>query len=162
MDDLIGWFRTLSLLQSRRPFAICATAPPPLPNPSNAVRTSGKAAFITPSPMCWTPSSCHPPPVVEKAEPVGISIAAAKIVFLYDGNDIPTVLFYKQEIHSHSFLELAPTRIINGSLWTIASEIYCYTIFFFFAALGLISLRLAACGLICGSILLAHVVAGAF
>jgi hypothetical protein len=30
--------------------------------------------------MCWTPSSCHPPPVVEKAEPVGISIALPTVV----------------------------------------------------------------------------------
>jgi peptidoglycan/LPS O-acetylase OafA/YrhL len=71
----------------------------------------------------------------------------AKVLLLYDTSGIPTVQFYNQ----------GPQWLgydINGSLWSIASEIYCYMILFILAVLGLVSIPTALIGLIAGSVLL--------
>ena len=45
-----------------------------------------------------------------------------KVLLLYSNvPEIPTVKFYDQMFFGHE---------VNGSLWTIASEIYCYLILF--------------------------------
>ena len=71
----------------------------------------------------------------------------AKVLLLYNTNGIPTVQFYHQ---GPQWLGYS----INGSLWTIASEIYCYIILFMLAALGLVCIPTALIGLIAGSALL--------
>jgi peptidoglycan/LPS O-acetylase OafA/YrhL len=58
----------------------------------------------------------------------------AKVLLLYATYQIPTVKFYDQEIKHLG-------DIVNGSLWTISMEIYCYLILFFLAALELVSIR---------------------
>jgi peptidoglycan/LPS O-acetylase OafA/YrhL len=73
----------------------------------------------------------------------------AKVMLLYDVHQIPTVKFY--ESNSAPWLQ----REFNGSLWTIASELYCYLILFFLAALDLVKIRIALFGLFTGSVLLA-------
>jgi peptidoglycan/LPS O-acetylase OafA/YrhL len=70
----------------------------------------------------------------------------AKVLALYDALEIPSVKFYVQE---PEWL----CAVINGSLWTIASEVYCYVILFVFAAVGLLSLPLALFGLFAGAAL---------
>ena len=70
----------------------------------------------------------------------------AKVLLLYDVSEIHTVKFYDQE----------PQRLgyyVNGSLWTIASEIYCYLLLFFFAALDLACIPIALLGLFGGALL---------
>jgi peptidoglycan/LPS O-acetylase OafA/YrhL len=71
----------------------------------------------------------------------------AKVMLLFDVIKIPTVQFYANDEKGLCF-------IINGSLWTIASEVYCYIILFLFAVVGLVSLPLALLGLIIGSAML--------
>lgn len=73
----------------------------------------------------------------------------AKVSMLKSGYLIPTVKFYDQEINPNLGYG------VNGSLWTIASEIYCYFILFIAAALEIISLPIALIGLLAGSGLLA-------
>ncbi len=65
----------------------------------------------------------------------------AKVVLLFDVTQIPTVQFYSNDIRRLGF-------IVNGSLWTIASEVYCYLILFLLASFGLISFPLSLVGLI--------------
>jgi peptidoglycan/LPS O-acetylase OafA/YrhL len=70
-----------------------------------------------------------------------------KVLLLYNNvPEIPTVKFYDQELTGHE---------MNGSLWTIASEIYCYLILFCLAVLELVSIPIAMVGLFAGSALLA-------
>ncbi len=71
----------------------------------------------------------------------------AKVLLLYGTYEIPTVKFYDQEIKHLGY-------IVNGSLWTISMEIYCYLILFFLAALELGSMQIALLGLFAGSVLL--------
>ena len=61
---------------------------------------------------------------------------------------IPTVKFYETEIQS-----LADS--VNGSLWTVGSETYCYIMLFFIAALGIIAIPIALVGFFAGSVLIA-------
>ena len=68
----------------------------------------------------------------------------AKVLLLYNVHAIPTVKFSETEIQS-----------VNGSLWTIASEIYCYIMLFFMAVLEIIVIPIALFGLFAGSVLLA-------
>jgi peptidoglycan/LPS O-acetylase OafA/YrhL len=63
-----------------------------------------------------------------------------KVLLLYDAQEIPTVQFYEKELHLG--------HLANGSLWTIACEIYCYLILFFLAALDLIGIPIMLIGLI--------------
>ena len=72
----------------------------------------------------------------------------AKVLLLYGWYEIPSVQFYDQAIQRLGYG-------INGSLWTIVSEIYCYLILLFLAALELISIPIALSGLFAGSVLLA-------
>lgn len=69
----------------------------------------------------------------------------AKVLLLYDVKEIPTVQFYEQEL-------LRLGHLANGSLWTIACEIYCYLILFFLAALDLIGIPIAILGLVCAAL----------
>jgi peptidoglycan/LPS O-acetylase OafA/YrhL len=78
-----------------------------------------------------------------------------KVMSLYDVTEIPTVRLYEQDLHRLCY-------IINGSLWTIASEIYCYLILWIMAVFSLVSLPLALRGLILGSSLLALSLDGKF
>jgi peptidoglycan/LPS O-acetylase OafA/YrhL len=71
-----------------------------------------------------------------------------KVLLLYDVYEIHSVKFYDQEIQHLGYS-------VNGSLWTIASELYCYLILFFLAALDLVKIRIALFGLFTGSVLLA-------
>jgi peptidoglycan/LPS O-acetylase OafA/YrhL len=73
---------------------------------------------------------------------------ATKVLLLYDVYEIPTVQFY----NDGGLRRLG--YIVNGSLWTIASEIYCYIFLFIFAALEFISLPVVLFGLFTGSGLL--------
>jgi peptidoglycan/LPS O-acetylase OafA/YrhL len=77
---------------------------------------------------------------------VGVKYVA-KVLLLFQTFDIPTVQFYDQDAQSLG-------HIINGSLWTIASEVYCYMILLVLAALKLVSTPIALIGLIAGSTLL--------
>ena len=65
----------------------------------------------------------------------------AKVVLLFDVTQIPTVQFYANDIRRLGF-------IVNGSLWTIASEVYCYLILLLLASFGLVSFPLSLLGLI--------------
>src|SRR5260221_228731 len=60
----------------------------------------------------------------------------AKVLLLYDVYEIPSVQFYDQEVDRLGYS-------VNGSLWTIASEIYCYILLLVLAALELIYLPIA-------------------
>jgi peptidoglycan/LPS O-acetylase OafA/YrhL len=70
----------------------------------------------------------------------------AKVLLLYGSHPILTVKFYDSQGLGYSE---------NGSLWSIASEIYCYLILFFLAALELVGIRIALFGLFAGTALLA-------
>jgi peptidoglycan/LPS O-acetylase OafA/YrhL len=72
--------------------------------------------------------------------------SVAKIMLLYDVQDIKSVQFYQE---GPDWLR----SMINGSLWTIASEIYCYMLLFVFAALDLVVLPVAIFGLLAGTAL---------
>jgi peptidoglycan/LPS O-acetylase OafA/YrhL len=72
----------------------------------------------------------------------------AKVLLLHQTYAIPTVKFYDQEIQNLG-------HGVNGSLWTISMEIYCYLILFFLAALELVSIQIALLGLFAGSVVLA-------
>lgn len=72
----------------------------------------------------------------------------AKVLLLYDVYEIRSVRFYDQEVQRLGYS-------VNGSLWTIASELYCYMILIFFAALELVSLPVLLFGLFMGTALLA-------
>jgi peptidoglycan/LPS O-acetylase OafA/YrhL len=72
----------------------------------------------------------------------------AKVLLLYDVYEIPSVQFYDQEVDRLGYS-------VNGSLWTIASEIYCYILLFVLAALELIYLPVALFALLSGCGLLA-------
>jgi peptidoglycan/LPS O-acetylase OafA/YrhL len=72
----------------------------------------------------------------------------AKVLLLYDVYEIPSVQFYDQESQHLGY-------VVNGSLWTVSMEIYCYLILFFLAALELVSIHIALLGLFAGSVLLA-------
>jgi peptidoglycan/LPS O-acetylase OafA/YrhL len=74
--------------------------------------------------------------------------SVAKVMLLYDVQAIKGVQFYQQ---GPDWLR----SMINGSLWTIASEIYCYILLFVFAALDLIVLPVAIFGLLAGTVLFA-------
>jgi peptidoglycan/LPS O-acetylase OafA/YrhL len=71
-----------------------------------------------------------------------------KVLLLYGSHPIPTVTFYDPGSRGLGYA-------VNGSIWSIASEIYCYLILFFLAALELISIPIALFGLFAGSALLA-------
>jgi peptidoglycan/LPS O-acetylase OafA/YrhL len=77
----------------------------------------------------------------------------AKVMLLYDVKDIKGVQFYQQ---GPDWLR----SMINGSLWSIASEIYCYILLFVFAALDLIVLPVAIFGLLVGTVLFAFNLSG--
>jgi peptidoglycan/LPS O-acetylase OafA/YrhL len=68
----------------------------------------------------------------------------AKVLLLYNTSGIPTVRFYDHEVQWLGYH-------INGSLWTIASEIYCYMILFALGVLNLVSIPIGLIGLIAGS-----------
>lgn len=57
----------------------------------------------------------------------------AKVLLLYNVHVIPSVSFYTGP----------PGHIVNGSLWTIACEIYCYLLLAALAAIGVLGLSLA-------------------
>ena len=71
-----------------------------------------------------------------------------KVLLLYGSHPIPTVTFYDPGIRGLGYSQ-------NGSIWSIASEIYCYLILFFLAALELISIPIVLFGLFAGAALLA-------
>ena len=77
----------------------------------------------------------------------------AKILLLYDVQEIKSVQFYQQGPDW-----LGP--MINGSLWTIVSEVYCYILLFIFAALELVILPIAMFGLLAGTGLFAILLSG--
>jgi peptidoglycan/LPS O-acetylase OafA/YrhL len=62
----------------------------------------------------------------------------AKVLLLYDVTEIPTVEFYNDNGSS-----LRVGFNINGSLWSIACELYCYIFLAALAALELANLRIA-------------------
>jgi peptidoglycan/LPS O-acetylase OafA/YrhL len=64
----------------------------------------------------------------------------AKVLLLHNVNEIPTVQFYVQRVGLGNY--------VNGSLWTIACEIYCYLILFFLVALDLVGISIALLGLV--------------
>jgi peptidoglycan/LPS O-acetylase OafA/YrhL len=72
----------------------------------------------------------------------------AKVLMLRGNSVIPTVKFYDQEIRHLGYS-------VNGSLWTIASEIHCYFILFCMAALEVISIPILLFGLFVVSMFLA-------
>jgi peptidoglycan/LPS O-acetylase OafA/YrhL len=71
-----------------------------------------------------------------------------KITALYDVYEIPSVRFYNHDVDRIGY-------DINGSIWTIASEIYCYILLIVLSLLNLIRLPVVLFALAGGSVLLA-------